>query len=101
MTEITWEDMPIELQRLAASLMPQGRSANYRYFEGKQGEMYCWNTEPVDGKFYSWVYQPYGKGSRSGRPTQWKAIHKVAFARRKVAKARARSRYQKSLLENQ
>lgn len=39
--------------------------------------------------------KPYGKGARTS-PTKWKAVDRVEFARRRIAKARAYSRYLKS-----
>jgi len=89
--------MPRELQELAASLMP--RSPNYRYFTGPRGEMYCWSTERVNGKFCAWTYSPVGKGARSGKPRQWHVINRVNFKLRKVAKARALARYKKAMEE--
>lgn len=87
--------LPPELQDLMASLMP--RQARYRYYRGPRGEMYCWSTERIRGKYVCWTYQPYGKGSRSGDPTKWRQRDRVTFSRRKKAKARAYQRYQKAI----
>lgn len=65
----------------------------WRYFRGPRGEKFGWTTERDDkGKFYAFTYAPIGKGSKSGKPTKWKLTHKVAFATRKAARARAESR---------
>jgi len=87
--------IPPAVQDLMASLMP--RQPRYRYFEGPHKEMYCWTTERVNGKYICFDYIPYGKGSRSGNPTQWKLKNKIKFAKRKVAKARALKRYLKAI----
>jgi hypothetical protein len=71
-------------------------SPRYRYWTGPRGEMYCYTTEPIGGKFACWTYQPYGDGARSGKPTHWKMVDRVDFTRRKIAKSRAYSRYLKS-----
>lgn len=92
-----WESASPEIRALAASLMPRTRQPNFRYFKNSKGVMFCWTTEPMEnGKFACWTYQPYGKGARSGKPGRWKMINRVDFAKRRVAKARAYSRYQKS-----
>jgi len=68
----------------------------YRYYEGANGNMYCWTTETVDqadddpkGYYASFIYRGYGKGSRSGKPETWKLEAKRNHRKRKDAKARA------------
>lgn len=70
----------------------------YRYFQGANGNMYCWTVERADqtdddpkGYYASFVYRGYGKGSRSGKPAAWKPDQKtmVRHRKRKDAKARA------------
>jgi len=87
--------IPPAIQDLMASLMP--RQPNYRYFGDPKGVKYCWSTERVNGKYLCFDYVPFGKGSRSGNPTQWEPKNRVEFAKRKVAKARAYKRYLKSI----
>jgi hypothetical protein len=72
------------------------QSPRYAYWNGPRGEMYCYTTEPINGKFVCWTYKPVGKGARSGKPKRWEMTDRVEFARRKVAKARAYGRYLKS-----
>jgi hypothetical protein len=71
---------------------------SYRYFQGANGNMYCWTVERADqtdddpkGYYASFVYRGYGKGSRSGKPEAWKPDQKtmVRHRKRKDAKARA------------
>src|SRR5215471_10173410 len=61
-------------------LMP--KEARSRYFQRRNGPMFVWTTEPFNlmygrdkdpaqGKFESVVYRPIGKGSRSGKASQW------------------------------
>lgn len=96
--------IPASVQSLMQSILDgyTSRSPSYRYFENKKTkEMFCWTTEPMNnGKFVCWNYKPVGVGSRTGNPKKWKAIKKVEFSRRKSAKARAYSRYLKSLEGN-
>ena len=64
----------------------------YRYFQRDNGAMYCWTTERVDdGDFQSFVYRPVGKGSRSGKATEWELDEASISSSplRKEAKARA------------
>lgn len=75
-----------QLNRVLRRFMP--RAASYRYFEHRQ-HMYCWTTEPVDGKFASFVYVPYGPGARTGKAERWRATRKVEHRLRRQAKARA------------
>ena len=70
------------------------REALWRFFTDQRGVKYCWATESMDGKYASWVYQPVGKGSRSGKPHEWKLTKRVNHKLRKAAKARAYRLYQ-------
>ena len=96
---MTTVPIPAAVQELMRELMPQTRMPRYRYFENKAtGEMFCWTVETMsNGKYVCWNYQPYGEGSRSGKPRAWKPVDRVEFAKRKTAKARALARYQKSI----
>jgi hypothetical protein len=87
-----------EFNNMMRDLFPEmfARSPRYSYWTGPRGEMYCCTTEPLNGKFVCWTYQPFGEGSRTGKAKQWKMVDRVEFARRKVAKARAYSRYIKA-----
>jgi hypothetical protein len=66
------------------------RQPHYRYFQiGRNGDMFCWTTERVDGKFISWVYKATGPGSRSDKAEHWKQTRKVEHSMRRAASARA------------
>lgn len=53
----------------------------YNYLEGPRGEMFCWTPwKATNGWYYAWTYKPYGKGSRSGKPRNFKAVQKPATA---------------------
>jgi hypothetical protein len=71
---------------------------SYRYFQGKNGNMYCWTVEKADitdddpkGYYASFVYRGYGKGSRSGKPNRWKPDMKTMRRHRKRKDAKARA----------
>ena len=62
------------------ALLP--RMPRYRYWQIKNDHYaFCYTTEPTSGKFYAMVYRITKKS--------WKIGRKVAFGRRKIAKARA------------
>jgi len=45
----------------------------YLYYTGPRGEMHCYTPHPdTRGWCWVWTYQPVGKGSRSGKPRQWR-----------------------------
>src|SRR3954467_4713556 len=71
---------------------------SYRYFQGKNGNLYCWTTERADqtdddpkGYYASFIYRAYGKGSRSGKPDRWKPDMKTMRRHRKRKDAKARA----------
>lgn len=69
------------------------RQPRYRYWESPDGTMFVYTTEKMgDGKYASAIYQPTGKGSRSGvkaKVTEWKPVREVRHGTRKAAKDRA------------
>ena len=68
------------------------REPRYRYFQRGNGSMFCWTVEPMnDGRYESFVYEPVGRGSRSGKAHQWKINESLTSRHklRKDAKARA------------
>lgn len=69
------------------------REPRYRYWQ-HAGWMYCWTTERVNGKFVAMAYRPEGKGSRTGKASQWRMVKEVSFVNRNKAKARARQWYE-------
>jgi len=71
-----------EFQRL----LPQ--QPRFRYFQVKKDKYaFAWTTEKCsNGKFYALKYRLL-KPTRRGQT--WKLVKKVAFARRRIAKARA------------
>jgi hypothetical protein len=65
----------------------------YRYFEGRNGVMFCWTVRPCDrGQYYAFNYIPVGKGSRTGNARRWRMVDLVSFSHRNKAKARASAR---------
>ena len=90
---MTTVEMPYEVQKLMNKLWTDivGREPRYIYWEC-DGYMFCWTTEKDrSGKYYAFTYRPYGKGARTN-PTRWKLTQKTAFAKRRIAKARAYDR---------
>ena len=72
----------------------------YRYFEGRNGVMFCWTVRPCDrGLYYAFTYQPVGKGSRSGKAKRWRLVDLVSFRHRNKAKERASARHTKQVRE--
>jgi hypothetical protein len=65
-----------------------GRQPRYRYF-AHHNYRYGWTTERVRGQYESFVYQPVGKGSRTGKARSWKLTRVCRHKMRKAAKARA------------
>lgn len=82
-------------ERIQFRLKPGQRT--YRYLEGPRGEMYCWTPhKSTEGWYYAYTMQPYGKGSRSGNPTQWRARQRVRYRKRISCKQTAVRRYLKA-----
>lgn len=87
----------------SVTLMPNGRRLildegkhQYRYFESKDQWMFCytpWKDE--DGNYWSWIYRPVGKGSRTGDPRRWRMTKPLKSRKRKTASARAERMYKK------
>jgi hypothetical protein len=70
----------------------------YRYYEGANGNLYCWTVEKADvtdddpkGWYASFIYRAYGKGSRSGSPQSWRPDQKTMRRHRKRKDAKARA----------
>lgn len=64
------------------------------WITGPKGELYCWTPwKATNGWYYAWTYKPYGKGSRSGNPTRYKAVDKSRYRKRKLATRAAYRRY--------
>jgi hypothetical protein len=95
------QPIPDDVKDEIRKLLSDYRAPRYTYWKGPRGEMYCYSTEPLHGKFICWTYKPFGAGARSGKPENWKMTDRVEFSRRKVAKARAYSRYLKSKKESE
>lgn len=67
----------------------------FLYYKGPRGELYVYTPwKDQDGNYWTWTYQPKGKGSRSGDPERWVASHITQARSRKTAHKRARHRYQ-------
>ena len=90
-------ELDAALKRMVASFnIPEPR---YRYFQRRNGPMFVWTVEayhmpydnPAEGKYESLIYEPIGKGSRSGKAKSWqvKDGSRSLHALRKDAKARA------------
>ena len=63
----------------------------YVYFHAQgSSKQFCYTPHAdLDGWFYSWVYQPIGKGARTGKATRWTLKKLQPHRRRKAAKSRA------------
>lgn len=78
-------------------LMPDG-SAQQTMWTAEDGWMVAYTTERVrggrwHGRFVAMAYKPVGPGSRTGKAEAWRRVYARAFARRKLAKARAMDLY--------
>lgn len=61
----------------------------YRFYRGPGGEQYCFTPHPdTQGRFWSWVYKPFG----SGRRKFWKIVELRQRRSREAAKRDARQR---------
>lgn len=81
-----------------SGLLPATTAPSYRYFQGANGNMYCWTTERADqtdddpkGWYASFIYRAYGPGSRSGKANRWKPDMKTMRRHRKRKDAKARA----------
>ena len=93
------------LQRVSVRLGQYMREAgmvspppDYRYFQGANGNHYCWTVETADttaddpkGWYASFIYRAYGPGSRSGKAERWKPDMKSMCRHRKRKDAKARA----------
>lgn len=63
----------------------------YLYFKPRNSsKALCYTPHAdEDGWYYSWVYQPVGKGARSGKAKRWTLKKLIAHRSRKAAKKRA------------
>ena len=67
------------------------RPPRFRYFQKRNGPMFCWTTERFEDRYASMVMVPTGRGSRSGKAEEWE-LDKTSLsshALRTDAKARA------------
>jgi len=62
----------------------------YLYYQSKgSSKQFCYTPHSDrEGWYYSWVYQPYGKGARTGEAKRWSLKKLVAHRKRKAAKSR-------------
>jgi hypothetical protein len=75
-----------------------GRHENkYLYFQPKgSSKQFCYTPHADrEGWYYSFTYQPLGKGARTGKATRWTLKSLVPHRVRKQAKARALRLYYK------
>lgn len=96
MTDVSPE-LVAALNRMVATTL--GREPRYRYFQRAGGPMFFWTVERYDadadhehaGLYVSGVYEPIGRGSRSGAATRWQMAEDSLSGHRlrKDAKARA------------
>ena len=77
------------LNEWAARHLP--RAPRFRYFQKRNGPMFCWTTERFEDHFASMVFIPVGRGSRSDAANEWRIDEETLSAHtlRKDAKARA------------
>ncbi len=91
---------PELVRRLTTMLAAlEGREPRWRYFQRHGGPMFFWTVERYDsdashehaGRYVSGVYEPVGRGARSGRATSFRLaeVSLGAHALRRDAKARA------------
>lgn len=66
----------------------------WNFYKGQRGEKFCYTPHAdTEGNYWCFTYQPIGKGSRTGKPKQWKCIKLVRCAKRKVAQQKAYKRF--------
>ena len=68
----------------------------FRYFQKRNGPMFSWTTEKVEGLYVSFVHVPVGPGSRAGKADTFGLVEDsiTGHALRKDAKARALRLYE-------
>lgn len=94
----------IEARLRAEGLWPvQSDPLRFRYFQKQSGPMFCWTVEKDTaederGWYYSFLYKPKGKGSRSNRAERWDLDWSTMrrHRKRKDAKARALKLYERT-----
>jgi hypothetical protein len=95
---MTNTDFRRRLNDALAGLLP--RDPRYAYWETNDGWQFLYTTERGgDGKFWSAVLVPHGRGARSGNPSYWRTRREVHHRLRRQAKARAYRLYQDHLSE--
>jgi hypothetical protein len=77
----------------------EGRTRNrqsYHYWESPDQRMFSYTPwKDSNGDYWTWVWKPYGRGSKSGKATKWKEVGKrVRSRKRKTARKRAQTRYE-------
>jgi hypothetical protein len=88
---VTETDRLNEAFALAQASLHQSTMPRFRYFQKRNGPMFSWTTEQVEGRYVSFVHVPVGAGSRSGKAREWQMVDDSIAAHhlRKDAKARA------------
>lgn len=71
----------------------------YLYFQPKgSSKQFCYTPHAdQEGWYYSWEYQPKGKGARTGKATRWRLAGLLPHRKRKDAKKRAMRLYHQEL----
>lgn len=81
----------------AAAFSPEGLASTTQW-RTEDGWLVEYTTKRIrhgklDGAFACFVYEPYGKGSRSGEPQRWKRSKTETCDTRREAKQRALMHY--------
>ncbi len=95
-------EMEPEMERLTALMNASlarvvarwNGSARQARWDCEDGWVTAYTTErvrggPHDGRFVTMLYKPTGKGSRSGKASEWTRTYLRAFSTRKAARRRA------------
>lgn len=61
----------------------------YLYYEHEQWRFCYTPWKDENGHYWSWVYQPIGPGSQSGKAKKWKMTKVLRSSKRKTAQGRA------------
>jgi hypothetical protein len=91
-------ELDAAMQRMWAEVFPQPPAHTwYRPPRAqKNGPLFGWLTEPLEGKYGSMVWWPKGKGARSNKATMWELVEDLTAIHdtRREARARATRLYE-------
>jgi hypothetical protein len=86
------------MRQLGLFASPDGEVERQQLWQARDGWLVGYTTTkviggPHDGKFVAMAYKPRGEGARSGDPSSWERVYWRGFAKRRSAKARAITLY--------